>query len=153
MKRIALVLSAVLLLLLFAGCSGNGGATESQTATEKPTDAPYIDTQINEPEWTLAEGELKLEDADNVYAEGKDILYFAIVGTNSDDVELLFRFDDVTANMLKQQSADNKYYMTLNGENIGYVTLNEDCTVGSIKGQHTYEEMTSIASRIRGLSE
>ena len=154
MRRIAILLLAVLSVTVLAGCSGDVSVTETPTtaATEKATAAPYVDTSVFEPEWTLAEGDLKLEDADHIYAEGDDILYFAITGTNMENMELLFHFDDVTANMLTKQSTDNQYYMTLNGENIGYVTFNDDCTIASIKGQHTYDEMTSLASRIRGLS-
>ena len=153
MRKASILILITLLVFALVACSGNNDSTENQTpaATEQETAAPYIATPVNEPEWTLAEGELKLEDADNIYAEGADILYFAIIGTNEEDVELLFRFDDTTANMLKQQSADNQYYMTLDGENIGNVTLNDDCTIASLKGQHSYEEMTALATRIRGL--
>ena len=153
MKRLLAVFTAILTLAAFTACNGNEPAETAIPATEAPTQSPYIDTPVDEPEWTLAEGELTLEDKDYLYAEKSDFVCFAVVGAEPENMKLLFRFDDVTANMLKQQSPDNQYYMTLNGENIGNATLNEDCTIASIKGQHTFDEMTSIATKIRGLSE
>ena len=153
MKRVLLLAIAALTVLALTACSGNTAPTETPAETAAPTDAPYIDTQLDEPEWTLAEGVLQLEDDDNVYAAGADVLYFAIVTEADGKQELWFRLSDDTAAALKTQSADNAYYMTLNGEKIGAATLNEDCTIAKIAAEDVDGEITAWASKIRGLAE
>lgn len=153
MKRVFLLAIAALSVLALAACSGSTAPTESPAETSAPTDAPYIDTQLDEPEWTLAEGVLQLESDGNVYAAGDDILYFAIVTEADGKQELWFRLSDETAATLKTQSPDNAYYMTLNGERIGTATLNDDCTIARIAAEDVDGEITAWASKIRGLAE
>ena len=151
MKRIIILMTAVLLIAALAAC-GNTAPTETTAVTEAPTDAPYIDTQISEPEWTLAEGELQLEDKDNIYAESADVLYFAIVTDTDGKQELWFRLNDETAAMLQSQSHDNDYYMTLDGEKIGSATLSDDCSIVKISEENVDGEITAWATKIRGLA-
>ena len=154
MKKIIVSAIAALLLLALTACSGNNSATEeAAAATEAPTRAPYLDTQLNEPEWTLAEGDLQLEDDAKLYAEKEDFLYFAIVTNTDGTQELRFKLNDETAAMLKTQSPDAAYYITLNGEKIGDATLSEDCAIAIVTAQNAAGEITSIATKIRGLSE
>lgn len=158
MKRLVIIAAVLLLLVMTAGCSDNESSSSSKankpsSETEQATAAPYIDTQINEPEWTLAEGNLKLLDQNNIYAEGKDFLYFAFVTNTDGTQELRFRFDETTASMLKKQSPDNAYYITLNDAKIGDATLNDDCTEAIIKEEDSNGSITENASKIRGLSE
>ena len=153
MKRLWILAVAVLLMMTAAGCAGNTASTEKAEATGPATEAPYIDAQLDEPEWTLAEGNLQLEDASNIYAESEDILYFAIVTDSSGKQELRFRMNDETATMLQGQSPDINYFITLDSEKIGNATLNEDCTVAVITAENANGEITALASKIRGLSE
>lgn len=135
----------------FAACGTNNPANKTETtATQAPTDAPYIHTQIDEPEWTLAEGTLTLEDGTTTYAQGQDFLYFAIVGATPEKMELWFRIDDAVAAGLTPNPA---YYLTFNGENIGKASLNDDHTVAVIKSSDAAGEITELATRIRGLVE
>ena len=152
MKRFLIIAAAVMLLLLTAGCGYNDTTSPTEAATEAPTAAPYIDTQINEPEWTLAEGVLQLETDDQVYASGDDVLYFAIVTNDDGTQELRFRLSDETAAMLKTQNADNQYFITLNGEKIGNAKLNDACTVATVSEADAVGSITELASKIRGLS-
>lgn len=152
MKQFIVIIAVVLLMFLTA-CSPAPTPVETEAPTEAPTEALYIDTPIDEPEWTLAEGALQLEDDDNIYAESADILYFAIVTDSDGEQELWFRLNDETSNMLQTQSADNGYYVTLDGEKIGDATLNEDCTIIIISKEDTVGDITALASKIRGLSE
>ena len=87
MKKVLFLMITALLALALTACAGNSAPTKP-AVTEAPTEAKYIDTQLNEPEWTLAEGTLQLLDGNNtVLASGKDeILYFAIV-TNKDGTQ------------------------------------------------------------------
>ena len=155
MKRILLALLALLLLLTAAGCGKDTASSEEpeETQAQAATEAPYIDTQISEPEWTLAEGELSLQDATTTYAQGDQILYFAIVTKDDGKQELRFRLSDEAAAILQSQSADVKYYMTFNGEKIGDAVLNDDCTEAVISEENAVGDITALASRIRGLSE
>lgn len=155
MKKTIIAMLAILLLLFAAGCQDKPSdkADDAQPATEAVTEAPYIPTPISEPEWTLAEGNLQLEDQSSVYAESEDILYFAIVTNNDDTQELRFKLNEETTEMLKKQSADNKYYMTLDGSVIGDAVLNEDCTEVIVSQENAVGDITAIASKIRGLSE
>lgn len=153
MKKLWIIAAAVLLLVMTAGCGKAEPSATADTATQAPTDAPYLDTQLNEPEWTLAEGSLQLEDQDNIYAESQDILYFAFITNYDGSQELRFRFNEETANMLKQQNPDNEYYITLDNAKIGYATLNDDCTEATIKQEDSIGSITYNASKIRGLSE
>ena len=152
MKRLLILSAALLLLFAMTACAGNT-PTETVAATEAPTQAAYLDTQINEPEWTLAEGDLQLEDNNNIYAEKADFLYFAIVTNTDGTQELRFKLNDETAAMLKAQGSDIAYYVTLNGEKVGAATLSEDCTVVTVTEDNADGELTSIATKIRGLSE
>lgn len=152
MKRIIALTAVVLLLLALSACGGNTAPTETSSVTEAPTDAPYIDTQISEPEWTLAEGELQLEGTDSIYAENADVLYFAIVTESDSNQELWFRLSDETAALLQSQRPDD-CFMTLNGEKIGGASLSDDCTIVKISAENVDGEITAWASKIRGLAE
>lgn len=151
MKRLLAVITAIIILAAFTACSGGGTEETTAPPTEAPTQSPYIDTPVDEPEWTLPEGALTLEDKDYLYAEGADFICFAIVGAEPDQMKLLFRFDDITANMLTRQSKDNRYYITLDGKKIGDASVSDDGTTATITAQDASEDITSLATRIRGL--
>ncbi|MBQ3265810.1 MAG: hypothetical protein IJH07_08550 [Ruminococcus sp.] len=148
-----LLLSVIVLMLLALTACGTEPVPTEPDATQAPTDAPYIDTQLDEPEWTLAEGELQLNDSTGVIAENADILYFAIVTDADGSQELRFRLSDEIAAILTVQSPDNACYMTLDGERIGEATLDDSCTVVTITAENAVGEITALASRIRGLYE
>ena len=149
MKRFLMISAAVLLMALTAGCAGNSAPTES-VATQAPTAAPYIDTQINEPEWTLAEGELQLSDDTGVQASGSEILYFAIVSDQNGQQELRFRLSDEKAAVLKDRESTG-YTVSFNGEKIGTATLNASGTVATVTAADAEGEITALATKIRGL--
>ena len=154
MLRTLSLITAVLVMisLLLTGC-GSAPASPTEAPTEAPTKAPYIDTDVNSPEWTPVAIPLFLKDNKYLYAEGSDFQCFAFVGTNDDDVELRFMLDDTTANMLKTNTPVSTYYISMGADeiHIGDVTLSEDCKIATLKGQHPFDEMTKIASKIRGL--
>jgi len=149
MKRFSMISAAVLLMALTVGCAGNSAPTES-AATQAPTAAPYIDTQINEPEWTLAEGELQLSDDTGVQASGSEILYFAIVSDQNGQQELRFRLSDEKAAVLKDRESTG-YTVSFNGEKIGAATLNASGTVATVTAADAEGEITALATKIRGL--
>ncbi|WP_405341693.1 hypothetical protein [Ruminococcus sp.] len=156
MKRILLIAAAVLLMILTAACGkGNSSSAPATTAPQPATDAPYIDTQLSEPEWTYAEGTLQLLGGDSTaLATGKDeILYFAIVTNKDGSQELRFKLSDTVVTKLKNQSADATYTMTLNDETIGTATLNSDGTEAIITKENTVGDITQVASKIRGLAQ
>ena len=138
--------------LLLTGCD-SAPAAPTEAPTEAPTATPYIDTDVNSPEWTPVAVPLFLKDSKYLYAQGEDFQCFAFVGTNDDNVELRFMFDDETANMLKDNTPVSTYYISMGEDEtrIGDVTLSEDCKIATLKGQHPFDEMTKIASKIRGL--
>ena len=154
MKKAITLLLTILMVVSLAAC-GESKPIEPPTvpATQAPTDAPYIDTQVSEPEWTLAEGELTLVDGQTLYAKGENFLYFAIVGATPAEMELRFKLDDATATLMKAQSKELEYYINLNGERIGTATFNDDCTEAIITSQNAAQEITSLATKIRGLQE
>ena len=154
MKRFLLIAAAVMLVLLTAACGNGKSSSVPETKAPPATDAPYIDTQLSEPEWTYAEGTLQLLSADNtVLASGKeDILYFAIVTDKDGSQELRFKLSDAVAAKLKDQSADAAYTMTLNNEMIGTAKLNSDGTEAVITADNTVGDITKVASKIRGLA-
>ena len=153
MKRLLIIALAVLSVLAFAGCGKeNSPAPTTAPETQAHTDAPYIDTQINEPEWTLAEGVLQLADQNTIYADSKDILYFAFITNTDGSQELRFRLSDATAEKMKSQSPDTAYFITLNGEKIGNATLNDTCTEAIVTQENAVGDITALASKIRGLS-
>ena len=155
MKRILLIAAAVLLMILTAACGKGNTPAATEATAQPPTDAPYIDTQLSEPEWTYAEGTLQLLGSDNTaLATGKDdILYFAIVTNKDGSQELRFKLSDAVAAKLKNQSADAAYTMTLNNETIGTATLNSDGTEAVITKENTVGDITQVASKIRGLAQ
>lgn len=153
MRRFIAILTAMILLTLTAGCTTIITPVETEASTEAPTDAPYIDTQLSEPEWTLAEGELQLEDGTRVVAVSDDILYFAIVTDENGEQELRFHFSEEMTATLKEQTPDVQCYMTLGGEKIGNATISDDCTVAIISAENAADEITALATKIRGLYE
>lgn len=155
MKRVLLIAAAVLLTLLTAACGKGNPAPTTNGATQPPTDAPYIDTQISEPEWTLAEGTLQLLGSDNTaLATGKDeILYFAIVTNRDGSQELRFKLSEAITAKLKAQSTGATYTITYDGEKIGTAALNTACTEAIITADNTVGDITKAASKIRGLSQ
>ena len=152
MKKL-LILTAALLLLLTAAACAKEEPVPTEIPTEAPTDAPYIDTQLDEPEWTLAEGELQLQDDSAVYAENADILYFAIVTNPDGSQELRFRLSDEKAAQLAAQRPADGSYITLNGEKIGAATLSDDGKVATITAADAEGEITALATKIRGVLE
>gem|GEM_PF-2034737 len=154
MKRFLLIAAAVLLMLLTAACGKSNTPPATEAATQPPTDAPYIDTQLSEPEWTLAEGTLQLLDSNNaVLASGKDeILYFAIVTNKDGSQELRFKLSDAIAEKLKAQSTAT-CTVTHDGETIGAATLNTACTEAIVTAENTVGDITKAASKIRGLAQ
>lgn len=162
MKRFLLIAAAMLLMILTAACgkgespsSANSTKEPSSSASQEATAAPYIDTQLNEPEWTLAEGTLQLLGSDNtVLASGKDeILYFAIVTNKDGSQELRFKLSDAVAAKLKNQSADATYVITHENDKIGDASLNSDGTEAIITQENTVGDITQAASKIRGLAQ
>lgn len=151
MKRIVLLLTSALLALAMTACAGTPAPTEP-AVTEAPTEAKYIDTQLNEPEWTLAEGKLQLEGNGTVYADNTEILYFAIVTETDGKQSLWFRLTDEASVKLQTQPIDGDCFMTFNDEKIGTATLNDDCTIAKVFSENTVGEITAWASKIRGLA-
>lgn len=152
MKRLCLILAAVLLTMVFTGCGGSF-ATATEPPTQAPTDAPYIDTQLDEPEWTLAEGELQLNDSTGVIAENADILYFAIVSNTDGSQELRFHLSDEMAAKLTGVEPSGSYFITFNGDTVGNAILNDDCTVATVGKDDANGSITDLATKIRGLYE
>lgn len=152
MKKIVSWILIALLGLILAGCANGPTAEPTAEPTEPEPQAHTIapSTPV-EPEWAPVDCALTLEDNDNLYAEGEDFRYFALIGTTDEDCELRFMLDEVTAAMLREQNADNAYFITVNGTRLGNANLNEDCTEASVKGQLSYDEMTAMATTIRGL--
>lgn len=152
MKRLFILILTLLLTAALSGCITHWPPeVPTEAPTEAPTGAPYLDAQIYEPEWTLAAGELRLEDDDLIYAEDDDILYFAIVENEDGSRELRFRMDEITANMLTQQDRHNSYYITFNGERIGDAEISADGTIATVTAKNAEDEITALATKIRGL--
>lgn len=152
MKRWIAIIAAIILTLLLAACGGDN-STQHASAPAEPsaqmhTVAPAAEP--NEPEWAHIDREMTLEDRDNLYAKGSDFVCFTLVGSD-DSAEIRFRLDDVTAGMLRAQSPDNEYYVTMDGERIGGARLNEDCDELTLTGDFTYRKLCELANRIRGL--
>lgn len=156
MKKIMILAAALIILGLLTACAGSTVPTELQPAvTEAPTDAPYIDTQLDEPEWTLTDRELFIQTPSAVVASGEDILYFAIVSKPDGQQELLFRLSDEAAKILSA-SVTELYTVTLDspdGAKIGDATMNSDCTVATITAEHANGEITALATQIRNIME
>ena len=151
MKKIIALLLIAFTVSAFAACSAK--QEETQPASSAPTVSPYIATPVDEPEWTYADGVLKLEDSKFIYAEGSDdILCFAIVGADKDDMELRFMLSDEKAAMTKEQgSKDGSYYITFNGEMIGKATLSDDCKIATVTAADAQGDITELATKIRGV--
>ena len=151
MKKVLFLMITALLALALTACAGISAPTEP-AVTEAPTEAKYIDTQLSEPEWTLAEGKLPLEGNGTVYADNTEILYFAIVTETDGKQSLWFRLSDEASVKLQTQPIDGDCYMTFNDEKIGTATLNDDCTIAKVFSENTVGEITAWASKIRGLA-
>ena len=151
MKKVLFLMITALLALALTACAGNSAPTEP-AVTEAPTEAKYIDTQLNEPEWTLAEGKLQLEGNGTVYADNTEILYFAIVTETDGKQSLWFRLTDEASVKLQTQPINGDCFMTFNDEKIGTATLNDDCTIAKVFSENTVGEITAWASKIRGLA-
>lgn len=157
MKKWIICLALLLTALLLTACGDEPDTTSpaAPTAAPIPTEPPaqlhtLPPTQAQpETEWVSIDAVMSLEDDDNVYAKGSDFLSFAIVGSG-DHAELHFKLDDMTAQMLRTQSAANVYYVSMNGVKLGGVTLNKNCDELTLQGDHTYDELCLLANRIRG---
>lgn len=135
----------------FAACAGKTQATEP-TAAESPTEKQYIATPIDEPEWTYAEGNLKLEGDNTTYANGsQEIICFAIVGADKESMELRFMMSDDIAAKLKEQPADTEYHITFNDKMIGKATLSDDCKIATVTAADAQGDITALATEIRGV--
>ena len=152
MKKILILTAAVLLIAAMTACGAGKNTAETAAPTEAPRQASYLDTRLDEPEWTLAEGDLQLGDGNTVYAEKSDILYFAIVTNKDGSQELRFKLSDATAAKLKTLSPDTAYTISLNGEKIGTATLSEDATVATVTAQNAVGEITALATKISVLA-
>ena len=151
MKRLLIILTAAILLaVIMTACAGNTApqVTEPEPQPQLHTVAPASTEPT--PEWAHVDAAMVLEDADNIYARGTDFVCFALIG-NSDSARIVFKLDDVTAGMLREQSADNAYYLTMNDERIGDAELNKNCDEVTLVGDYSYEKLCELANSIRGL--
>lgn len=142
----------MLTVLLLTACSGDTAPAPTAPSTEPPTQLHTVAPAQDQPdaEWAHIDGEMTLEDADNIYAQGSDFLSFALVVSDG-TAEIRFKLDDVTASMLRTQSKENRYYLTLNNEKIGSAVLNENCDEATLVGEYSYEGLCTLSNRIRGL--
>ena len=153
-NKVLLIFVAVMILAAVSLTACQNSQPAQQTATEA-TEQLVKGSDVSKPEWTPIAIPVYLKDNNYIYATQNDFEYFAFVGSNDDDCQLLFKLGDKTAAMLREQSKDNRYYISIGEEemHIGDVTLNEDCTIATLdgKGQQPYDIMTKLATRIRGL--
>ena len=151
MKKIIALLLILFTVSALAACSGK--TTETEPESSAPTESPYLATPVDEPEWTYADGVLRLEDSKFIYAEGsQDIICFAIVGAEKEDMELRFMLSDEKAAMIKEQgSEDGRYYITFNGDMVGKATLSDDCKIATVTDADAQGDITELATEIRGV--
>lgn len=151
MKRLIAILMTAVIAAAFTACAGSDKASDT-SSTEAPTEQQYIATPIDEPEWTYAEGYLKLESGDGAVAEGsRDIICFAIVGADKESMELRFLMSDDAAAKLKEQPADAEYHIIFNDKMIGRATLSDDCKIASVTAADAQGDITELATEIRGV--
>ena len=152
MRRWIAILAAAVLALLLTSCGGDEAPQPTAAPTEPPPQLHTVAPTQAQPEieWVYVDAAMTLEDADNVYAQGRDFVSFALIGTG-DDAEIRFKLDDVTAEMLREQDPDNAYYVTMNEKKLCSVTLNEKCDELTLVLDYSYDKLCDLANRIRGL--
>ena len=153
MKRWILLLAAAMLTVLLLAACGEKAPEPTAAPTEPPAQLHTVapSTAQPEPEWAHVDAAMTLEDAENLYAKGSDFVSFALIG-NADSAEIRFRLDDVTAAMLRDQSPDIAYYLTMNGKKIGDAKLNKNCDEVTLAGDYSYEKLCELADTIRGFN-
>ena len=150
----------ILLLILLTAVTAVGCANQPDVKqTDEPTAAPETQLHTVAPpeetpsvEWAAVDCEISLESSDSIYAENRDFLTFALVGSTDEDCALRFTIDEVTASMLLQQDAGIDYYLTVNKKVLkGEISFSSDFSEIIMTGGYTYGEMCELAREIRGL--
>lgn len=155
MKQYCMILIIALALVILAGCAPQPAAEPTVPPTE-PQPQPHTiapPDAAQEPEWAAVDCEIRLESADDVYAEGDDFICFALIGNTDEDCELRFQLDEVTAAMLAEQPSDTAYYLIVNGERIGSAAVGDDGSLVTVGDRMSYRELKALATEIRGLAE
>lgn len=153
MKRLLILFLIAAVALFATACGKPSDDTPAEPTAEPGTQLHTIPpAEAEQLEWAPVDCEISMESSTAVYAESKDFLTFAIVGSTDEDCELRFVLDDKTAEMLKAQKEDESYYLTVNQKVLkGAVSLSDDCSEVTMKGGYTYAEMCALATEIRGL--
>ena len=145
-KAILLMLTAVVALIT-SSC-GERATGELPVPTEETSSVISVLPTIGEPEWAPVDSELELRDSDGILANRSDFERFAIIGSG-DEAYLSFKLTEEAENALSL-SAARGWYLTLDGNSIGGVEVDEENSV-TLKTALTYNELCELATRIRGL--
>lgn len=151
MKKLTLIILAVLLCVAFSACAEKEEVIEENTAHTIPATQPVV----AEPEWAQVDCDISLVDADTntviLYAE--DFTNFAVMGTTDDDSYIILQTTEDGKNTVNSMTEVPSLQLVINGETKADVTFEVGAFTGEIEFGHAlpYQTLCELASTIRGL--
>ena len=156
MKKLFLLIPAVLLCVLLCSCSENTQPTEAPVTEIIVTEAQQVHTIAPtelepEIEWCPVEDcKLYFNDSDGVTVlNEKDIQMFALSGSD-DSAQMIFRLSEEAKAMMEAAEPTESFTVVLNDEEIGTAYFSENKVELTLSGLG-FERLCEIATAIRGL--
>ncbi len=147
MKKLTIILTAILLCVIFASCAGNTEPTEPPVSH---TIAPIEET-VSQYEWAEIECELALSDSEgNVLLYSDDFTYFAVVGSTDEDSYIILQVTQDAQAVLSTVDT-SAVSLTIYGDTVADVKVSDDKSSITFGNSIPYATLCEYATTIRGL--
>lgn len=150
MKRLTLLILAVLISLTITACSQKEVVEETTTHTIPATQPP-----VTEPEWAQVDCDISLADPESgntiLYAE--DFTNFAVMGTTDEDSYIVLQTTEDAKNFVNSLAEISTLQIIINGNSKDDIVIKAGEFTGEIAFGHNlpYEALCQLASSMRGL--
>ena len=147
MKKLTIILTAILLCVIFAGCASNTEPTEPSVSHT----IPPIEETTSEYEWAEIECELALTDSEgNTLLYSEDFTYFAVVGSTDEDSYIVLQLTEDAQAMLSSVDT-TAVSLTIYGDTVSDVKVSDDKSTVTFGNSIPYATLCEYATTIRGL--
>ncbi|MBQ8860447.1 MAG: hypothetical protein IJ015_03810 [Ruminococcus sp.] len=151
MKKLTVILLALLMCVFFSACNKPDVEVEETTTHTIPATQP----PLIEPEWAEVNCDIALIDpnTNTTILYGEDFSTFAVIGTTDEDSYITIKTTDAATQIINSMDELPTLQLVINGDTRGDIVLKPDSFTGEFSFGHNlpYEALCQLASSIRGL--
>ncbi len=151
MKKIALIMLALVMLTAFVGCDTSDDKTQE---TKPQHTVPPTDTINSSVEWASVLCDLQLNDSKNEpVIIGDDFEMFALMGSTDTDSYITIKVSDNAKEIIKAMPDCNNMKLLINNVEVATISIDPATFDGEIEFGHsdTFSQLCEFANIIRGL--